>query len=309
MSTPKRHHYLPQFYLSNFCRNGGLWVFDRERSEYRQQTPKNTALKQHYYTVESSSGEKNTQIEELLSLVEGLAKGVLEKLTSGSEITREEKDEFALFVAFMMNRGPVFEKSVNEMQESLIRRVGDLMFADEERVLQMMNDRERETGEKSDVSAKDLVEFYRKGAFGIEVHRNESLRLMLSLGYELAHCFRQMNWVVLHAPTKTAFMTTDAPFVLLPPEHWKPSIYGYGIITPGTRKLLPLGPDACLVMFDRGDELFHRSIDVDSVRRINLRLAHQSDRFVIARDEAQLRSVIRASGVASHKPARLFASF
>ena len=308
MSTPKRHHYLPQFYLTNFCQNGSLWVFDRERSEYRQQTPKNTALKQHYYTVESSDGEKNTQIEGLLSLIEGRAKGVLEKLTSRLEITIEEKEEFALFTAFMMNRVPVFEKSVNELQEGLIRRIGNLMFADEERVQQMINERESETGEKPEISAKELVAFYQSGEFDIEVHRNESLRLMLSMSTELANLFRQMNWGVFHAPAKTAFMTTDAPFVLLPPENWKPDFYGYGIITRGTRKLLPLSPEACLIMFDHGDQLFHRDIDSASVRKINLILARHSDRFVIARDEAQLRSVVRASSVESLNPARLFSS-
>ncbi|NJN00275.1 MAG: DUF4238 domain-containing protein [Aquincola sp.] len=306
MSSPKRHHYLPQFYLNAFCRDGGLWVFDRERSEYRQQTPNNTALKQHYYSVEFSNGEKDTRIEEMLSLVESRAKSVLEKLTSGAEITNEERDEFALFTAFMMNRGPVFEKSVNAMQESLIRQIGDLMFADEERTNQVMKDRERDTGEKPEVSAKELVDFYKRGAFKIKAHRNESLKMMLPLSLELANCFRQMNWGVFFAPPKTAFVTTDAPFVLLPPEDWKPSLFGYGVITRGAKKLLPLSAYACFVMFDHGKDLFHRSIDAAAVRQINLIIARHCDRFLIARDEAHLRSVVRASGMESLKPTRLF---
>lgn len=35
MPESKRQHYLPEFYLNNFCREGLLWVYDRERNEYR----------------------------------------------------------------------------------------------------------------------------------------------------------------------------------------------------------------------------------------------------------------------------------
>lgn len=306
MSTPKRHHYLPQFYLKHFCRDGGLWVFDRDCNEYRQQTPKNTALKQHYYTAETASGEKSTEIEELLSLVEGQAKVVIDKLVSRQAITDEEKEELSVFVAFMMNRVPSFEKSANEMHEKLIRRMGELMFADEARVQSMMDERERETGEKPGVSAKELVTFYKDGEFEIEIHRNQSLRLMLSLSVDLANYFRQMNWGIFHAPPRSAFITTDNPFVLLPPDNWKPSIYGYGILTRGTRKVLPLTPEACLVMFDRGNRLFHHNIDSSTARGTNLAVARHSDRFVIARDEAHLRHVVRASRVEELDPIRLF---
>jgi len=51
MSKPKRHHYLPQFYLDKFSRSGSLYIFDRELNEYREQTPTNTAVKSHYYAL------------------------------------------------------------------------------------------------------------------------------------------------------------------------------------------------------------------------------------------------------------------
>ena len=97
MSTPKRHHYLPQFYLENFCQNDGFWVFDREKNEFRQQTPKNTALKSHYYSAEDQDGAKHTEIELLLSRIEGHAKLVIAKLHARDTISKDEKKELAIW--------------------------------------------------------------------------------------------------------------------------------------------------------------------------------------------------------------------
>lgn len=56
MSTPKRHHYLPRFYLDRFTDRGRLYLFDREEAEHRIQTPKNTAVQTHFYTADMPDG-------------------------------------------------------------------------------------------------------------------------------------------------------------------------------------------------------------------------------------------------------------
>lgn len=61
MSNPKRHHYLPAFYLDGFCRDGVLCVFDRERHEYRIQQPKDTAVQGYYYAVTDNDGNRMRQ--------------------------------------------------------------------------------------------------------------------------------------------------------------------------------------------------------------------------------------------------------
>jgi hypothetical protein len=306
MNKPKRHHYLPQFYLNFYCRGGGLWLFDRERREYRQQTPKNTALKQHYYSTEATDGEKDTRIEELLSIVEGHAKIVIDKLVAREAITHNEKEELAIFVAFMIGRVPGFEKSVNEVHEQLIRHMCEVAFSDEARVQAIMDDRERDTGEKPEVSAKDLVNFQKRGEYDIGIHRNASLELMLSLSMDLANYFQQMDWCVHHAPSKSTFITTDNPFVLIPPKHRGPRLYGTGIITPGAMKVFPLAPSACLVMYDHGNDISHRELDAPKVRSMNNILACHSDRFVIARDEVHLRSVVAGSRIENREPLKRF---
>ena len=302
MTKPKRHHYLPQFYLEYFCKEDGFWVFDREVNEFRQQTPKNTALKSYYYSVQDAEGNKRMDIEYLLSQIEGHSKEVISKLLARKTITPAEREELSIFIGFMMNRVPDFEKSINMVEKHLIQQFADLMFSDEARVQSIMDKQELETGERQTLSAKEIVEFHKNRQYDIVIHRNESLRLMLSLSLDMAKYFRQMNWGVFHASEKTSFITTDNPVVLMPPVDYEyDSSWGVGIITPGAKKLFPLSQTACLIMYDHGDLLVHKDVDPYTVRRINLNVASHADRFVIGRDEALVRNLVKVTKIGHSK--------
>src|ERR1043165_1464790 len=69
MAKPKRHHYLPEFYLAGFTLDGArestFTVFDRDECQFREQTPPNTAVRGYYYAVEDeATGEKSMHVEE-----------------------------------------------------------------------------------------------------------------------------------------------------------------------------------------------------------------------------------------------------
>ena len=198
MSSPKRHHYLPQFYLKGFCRDEYLWVYDRKTNQVRRQTPINTAIQSHYYSVEDEDGVKNTEIESFLSQIEGLTKPIIQKVSNKDEISGEEKEILSVFLAILMNRVPDFEKSVDIMEGHLVKKMSDMMFSDEKRTKSVMDRYEKETGNKIEMSANELVDFHKRGAYTIKIHRNESLRLMLDLSFNFADFFRQMDWGFLH---------------------------------------------------------------------------------------------------------------
>ena len=63
-----RHHFLPEFYLDGFTRDGMLWIFDRALKEYRHQQPQDTAVRRHFYSIKKPNGERDVQVEKLLSV-------------------------------------------------------------------------------------------------------------------------------------------------------------------------------------------------------------------------------------------------
>jgi len=80
MTIPRVHHYLPQFYLRRFCRDDYLWVYDRYKNEFRNQTPKNIAVEKDYYIVVDEVGKKKAEIETFFSVIEGKTNPVIEKI-------------------------------------------------------------------------------------------------------------------------------------------------------------------------------------------------------------------------------------
>ena len=298
MSKPKRHHYLPQFYLEKFSRNGNLFVFDRKLNEYREQTPINTAVKMHYYALEDDEGKKKTEIENLLSQIEGKTKPIIEKLEIGKKISEEDKEILSMFVSFLMTRVPVFEKSENNCDIRFIEKMADMMFCDEKRTKSVMDQDERDTGRKLDISPKELFNFHKSVPHGYKIHRNRSLMKMLHTSFVIAHYFRQMDWGLFHAPDNTSFITTDNPFVLIPPMNYTPEYiqeYGVGIAIRGTKKIVPLTQNLCLVMADHGTSTVHRNINRELVRNINIHISYVADRFVIGRDKQLIENMVKTT--------------
>ncbi len=169
-----RHHYLPKFYLEGFCKGDKLWVFDRAIKEFRQQTSVNTAVKTNYYSIKEKDGEKRQEIEVMLSKIESPAKQVIDKLLAREVLTADDKQILSIFMAFMMNRVPDFEKSVNFVEKHIIQLMADMMFSDEKQVQSIMEEFERTTGEKLDTSAKKLVDFHKRKQYEIIINRNLS---------------------------------------------------------------------------------------------------------------------------------------
>ena len=109
MSFPKRHHYLPISYLDGFARDRMLWVFDRVKDEFRQQTPLNTGLEKHLNTYTDEFGEKKT-IESELAEIEGATKSIIFSLNQRQKIKEPEREVLSQFVALLWMRVPIYNK-------------------------------------------------------------------------------------------------------------------------------------------------------------------------------------------------------
>lgn len=298
MSEPKRQHYLPQFYLKNFCRDGLLWVYDRETNEYKQQTPLNTALQNQYYTALTPDSKKTTEIEKFLSVIENLAKPVITKIDSKKPISPQEKEALATFISFLKTRVPDYGKSVNEMFEKTMKKINLLMFSSEKQTAEVIKKYEEDTGQKIGLSPKSLMDFVQGDRYKLGISKEWRLEMMMSLGAELIRYFLNMDWLFLEAPTKSSFITSDNPFVLVPPKDYDPKgFYGVGIITKGAKKVIPLSSKTCLIMGDYGQKMIGGSISSENARHINLNIASHCDRFIIGKDRALLERLVKITKI------------
>ena len=164
MVTAKRHHYLPQFYLERFSDTDHLlWVFDRDRNEFRKQLPKDTAVQGYYYSFTDEDGNRRNDIEEFFSKVESETKPLLERIDRGELLSDEDKSTLSVFIAFQKTRVPDFEKGMDEAGEKMMKRINEMMFHSEEAAAQMLRRYEADTGERVNSSPRDLTEFVQSG--------------------------------------------------------------------------------------------------------------------------------------------------
>jgi hypothetical protein len=294
MSNPKRHHYLPEFYLDRFAGSGGfLWLFDRSQGKLRKERPRNTAVIGHYYSFTDEAGERSPAIEQYFSEVERVAKATLDCLESGEEFTRKDRFRLSWFLGYLFCRVPAYERALNETITGLVQ------------VVMRKNLEDPETANSFDLPPKELLKELDSEDFLLKVNDNLRLAHVLQQGEEIAKKFFFSSWVVARAPARGSFVTCDNPFGLIFPPGTPKSVstWSWGAFSPEVTRAFPLSSRTCLLMHGMtGSSLDSIELDRDAVREINLAIVTETETYAIARDEDHLRSLALAGDLHNPKP-------
>jgi hypothetical protein len=293
LNNPKRHHYLPRFYLNKFCENGLLWVFDRKKNEYRKQPPINTAVKNKYYTIIDEKGIHYNEIEEKLSIIEGETKPIIDKIEQHGYISLEDKAVLSIFVALFRTRVPEFEKEMDSQAEKVIKHLNKSMVADVKKAKELIKQFAK-NDEQKNISPQELLDFVQKEDYTVKFPRIHSLEMMSFLTRELPLYFVQMDWQFWHTGKKGSYVTSDNPFILTPPEKYNGP---FGIFTKGAKKICPLSKDVCLVMCDHGERVMHMQVNRKQVRSINTLVTMNCERFLIGNNQNLLENLVNATQI------------
>lgn len=78
MSFPKRHHYVPRFYLQRFTNERGkIWVYDKLKKTAFETAPENIASQTHFYRVdENAEGVGPSEMENQFAGVEAVMNNI-----------------------------------------------------------------------------------------------------------------------------------------------------------------------------------------------------------------------------------------
>lgn len=306
----RRHHYLPQMYLRGFADEAELvWVFDRQDNTYVHQGILNTAVKKDFYTFVGPDGQRTDAVETMMAnIVEAPMKRIIGKLDKRN-LTWEGEDRaiLALFVALLRTRNPAFDRGQNEFTEQFHRWWAKATHSSPEAVEESLREYQEKTGEDmTDVSAREVFEMIRDDQYEIKNPRQNNIKMMMSLALEIAQAVFRLNWEVLSAPKGMAFVTCDNPFTVVPPPNFDGTLGGYGILTPGASTVVPLSGRTAICFFGEGEQIRGAVVRKDFLRNVNVVVAANSERFVIARDEPLLRSIVRKGKLDQWRPGPRF---
>ncbi|MDM5313849.1 DUF4238 domain-containing protein [Peribacillus frigoritolerans] len=282
MSNPKKQHYVPQVYLNFFAEESGfLNIYDREKDEFRKQTPAKAGNSTHFYTVEVN-GEKDYSIEKMLANhVEGIYKPVIRKIENKEYLTRKDKESLAVFIAFQHLRTPAQRKNYNHMVDSVYKKFSKIAF-------QMQKVHGQLEG-LDDVEIESLGEIFENEKYDVKVPKEHSLEFMLSFSEKLSHMLLNHNFAIIKASSKSEFITSDNPYCMVK-EKWSPPWSGHGVVN--TTKIFPLTPRYLLILKDAGDKMVYMQLGKAEVREMNFTIASWSDRFLYSKNEFLLKSLI-----------------
>lgn len=294
----KRQHYIPQFYLRNFSIDKeNLWVFDRVTNKWRFQKIQNIAYENKIYFYQVEGSEES--LEDIFTLIENLAKPIIDKLLEKKEINGWEKADLAMFVASLSTRIPVSRRKTEKFAESEYKNFARKTFSDPDKV--------RAMAKKGNLDKKEingLVEFATDGSrYFVKFPSNVWLYTMLMSSLEFARLFINMNWTVVYFKKENALITSDNPLILLGPKNRSSDSY-YGLVTPGSHKIVPLASNVCLVIEDlnrvpRID--YVESLNKDSFRSTNDLIAFDSDRFIFSAVRGKLERIMKNTKIDKYK--------
>lgn len=114
MNNPKFHHFVAQMHSSRFVDGRGVFcVYNKRASKILEdQTPQGTFGKTHLHTVTDTDGKKDTSLESDLSVLEGKASPIIDKMVSMARndkepgLTREERSVWDMYLYTQWKRVP-----------------------------------------------------------------------------------------------------------------------------------------------------------------------------------------------------------
>ncbi len=265
-SDGSRHHYVPQFLLRRFRGKGKLWQLDKETGEVEETTAKNTAWREDFYKVESTTGEHDGVIEGFFALAENYASEALEGLVrDGERLSNRDRGDLAFLVAIQEQRAPGFLGEFKlGLQEQAIARAAVYLA-------NVKGKKRKQALESYDALVNSRVM--------IVPPDQEVLRLAFAAMSLTSQRINYLPWTVLKAKD-ALFVCSDRPLTmydLTPLYPWRAPAWES---SPTVEATLPLGRDLCLRIGPSQSKRLSVKETTTQVDRINLRTYGWAARYV-----------------------------
>jgi hypothetical protein len=126
-NQPRKHHYVPQFYLAGFTASGtvegDLHVVDTTLLKSWVAKPKDAAHKRDFHKVETSPTNDAMTVEKNLGELEGKWSGVLRKVLEQHSLPNDEDfADLMVFIAFMAVRVPRIRDKTSDFLDEVRKK-------------------------------------------------------------------------------------------------------------------------------------------------------------------------------------------
>jgi hypothetical protein len=286
-AAPRKHHYVPQFYLRGFTGdNGQLLVTGRSNGKTFRTDPKNVAAQRDFNTV-SIEGVDPQAVERDLAQFEGKVAPALERIKSAKSLaTKEDRELLMHFIAGLAIRNPRQRSTLNDFMGDILQAVAETAFASKERwdsqVAQMKADGAWD--DSTNVTFEDMQKFVRERNYKVKVGQEFNIGVEIEQHGNLLEHIAARKWRMLAAkPGTGGFVTTDVPVCLRWSDNADHGIFGPGFGVAGTQIFFPLSSELALIgSFEGAEDL--AQADLFTVASVNANIISNAREQVYSRD-------------------------
>lgn len=276
MNEPKKHHFLPEFYLKNWTNKSGKLVqFSapyKNIIKAKRTYPGGTGYVDRLYTLEGFDGATSQEIEKLfLSPVDSNAALALQAMHNGSEAKSKERQAWAKFLVTLLFRTPAEVRLVKSIIMQTIAEIeGWLAHLISQHVPDHLQ-----------LDALEGLEEIKKQ----RISQSFSALINIMSGTELTDRIAGMKWAIIDLSHSThSLLTSDRPVVVDKIED------GSTIITIIS---IPVAPKKLFVAAT--EEWVLAKLKSDNVQKItkaiNTSVVSFANDFVYGPDETQIRFI------------------
>jgi hypothetical protein len=244
---PRRHHYVPRFYLRRFADEDQLARVRLEKPGDHDVANVNdvAVMKDLYTTVDIDIGE-TVAVERLLGVLDGLAAGAMARLALGVLFPPQQQDRlnFGLWLSMLHVRGPDTRRTMEMIADQAMKLQMSLVRDEESARAHLRGDDGAEPDDETVQALLDSVADM--DTWEIAPHQNDLVKNMLQIGLQASPFFIGRRWAVVKFPEK-GLVLTDKPLVMYQKPENRSGWMGVGIGT-ADELWLPLDRSTALIL-------------------------------------------------------------
>jgi len=238
MDEPKKHHFLPQFYLKGFQtlperKTPQIVVYEKhsELCNSYISSIKDTGCQRDYHSLDYEEEEKDRKtVEGLLSDLETLHSELIKSIIQKRAISSEDKLELAFFLNLMRCRVPSIKNYIEKIHKDVVEITTNNLL-------------KRGLLPEPPKVVQNLID---KGEswYSVEIYNWKLIQGMLEMASskEIINLIFQMNFSLIKAFNDNWFITSDSPVSFYFPDYKGP--YGAGgIAFKPTEMFIPLNKE------------------------------------------------------------------
>jgi Protein of unknown function (DUF4238) len=274
MSTPRKHHYLPQFYLEGFKiepergKEPHIWQIEKSANQaYSSPAIKDTGCIRDYHSVDFKNEKRDHKtIENLLSKIEAKQAELVRTIRKTKRVDASQVEPLSAFISLMRYRVPAFAAYIEKSLRSVVLDTFKMMY--------------RGGGFRPPPS--QLRKIF-DDSLHISISNWKILGRMfeVGLGPESVGLLAEYNYHIYSAENASFFITSDNPVALYHANYDEIRPYGVGLAMKGVEVTIPLSSNT---LIRAGRELNPGTsvATVEEVEEFNRRTIVMSERYIFA---------------------------